>query len=185
MQQVNPGFQQERMLTVQLFLPRSKYTEKQQVISFLGGVIDHVGSIAGVEGVAAVSTIPLSGRAPINTQLISILTAVVLIVTAVGIYGVVSYSVSHRTHEIGIRMALGAQPADILRMIIAQGFKLALAGTAIGLAGAFALTRLIDSLLYNVSSADPLTFITMSLIMVGVVIAASCVPARRATRTGL
>ena len=121
-------------------------------------------------------------RPRFNSQLISLLTAIALILTVVGIYGIISYSVSHRTHEIGIRLALGALPIDILRMVIAHGLKIALLGIAIGLAAALMLTRLIRSLLYQVSATDPLTFIAMPMVIAVVAIAACYIPARRATR---
>jgi len=105
-----------------------------------------------------------------------------LLLGIIGLYGVISYSVSQRIHEMGIRAALGAQQADILRLIAGQGVRLTLTGVAIGLGTALALTRFLSSLLYGVKAADPLTFIAVSLILTGVALAASCIPARRAAR---
>jgi putative ABC transport system permease protein len=100
----------------------------------------------------------------------------------VGIYGVVAFVVNERRHEIGIRMALGARSGDVLKAVLGQGLKLTLIGVAIGLAGAFAVTRVISSLLYDVSPTDPLTFVCVSLVLAGVALLASYIPARRAAR---
>src|SRR6185503_19758033 len=104
-----------------------------------------------------------------------------LTLTTVGVYGVMAYSVTQRTHEIGIRMALGAAHADVLRMVLRHGFRLTLFGVAIGLAAAFGVTRLIASLLY-VSPTDALTFTGISTLLALVAILASLLPARRAAR---
>jgi putative ABC transport system permease protein len=121
-----------------------------------------------------------------NMLLISIFTGVALALAAVGVYGVVSYSVSNRAHEIGIRMAVGAQQRHILQMVIGQGFKLVLFGLVIGIVAAllltFVLTRILSSVLYNVSSTDPLTFISVSVMLAVVALAACYIPARRAAK---
>jgi putative ABC transport system permease protein len=101
---------------------------------------------------------------------------------AVGIYGLIQYSVATRTQEIGLRMAIGAQAGDIFRLMIGEGLTLCLTGLALGLAGAWWLGRAVSSLLFGVTASDPLTFATVSLLLTAVAIAASYLPARRATR---
>jgi putative ABC transport system permease protein len=107
---------------------------------------------------------------------------IALVLAAVGIYGVMSYAMSRRTHEIGIRMALGARQADVLGMVLRQGLALAGLGLILGTAGALALTRLMRTLLYQVNAGDPLTFAGVSLLLAGVALLACYIPARRAAR---
>lgn len=117
-----------------------------------------------------------------NTLLLSIFAGIGLILAAIGIYGVMSYSVVQRTHEIGIRMALGAQPENVLKLVLRLGMILALIGVGIGLVASFALTRVMVSLLYGVSATDPITFGVVSLLLVMVALLASYIPARKATK---
>ena len=117
-----------------------------------------------------------------NALLLACFAALALTLAVVGIYGVMSYSVAQRTHEIGIRMALGAQQEDVLKLVVSQGLRLTLIGEVAGILGALGLTRFLSSLLYSVKPSDPLTFVVVSLGLAGVALLASYVPARRATK---
>jgi putative ABC transport system permease protein len=118
----------------------------------------------------------------LNTLLLGAFAAVALLLAAIGIYGVMSYSVALRTREIGIRMALGAERGDVLKLVVKHGLILAMTGAAIGLIGALSLTRLMSSLLYGVQPSDPPTFLAVSVVLVGVALLSSYIPARRATK---
>jgi len=117
-----------------------------------------------------------------NTTLLSIFAAVALVLTVIGLYGVMSYSVAQRTNEIGIRMALGAQTRDVLKLIVKQGVTLVLIGLALGLGGALALTRLLSTLLFGVGTKDPVTFVAIAALLSLVALLACYVPAWRATK---
>jgi ABC-type antimicrobial peptide transport system permease subunit len=105
-----------------------------------------------------------------------------LLLAAIGIYGVMGYAVARRTHEIGIRIALGAEQRDILKLIVGQGMVLVLIGAGLGLVLALVLTRVVKSLLFDISATDPLTFAAVVLVLVGVALLACYLPARRATQ---
>jgi putative ABC transport system permease protein len=121
-------------------------------------------------------------RAKFNSTLLAIFSVVALVMAAVGIYGLMSYSVLQRTHEIGVRMALGAQRADVLKLILKQGILLALIGVSVGLAGSFGLTRIISSLLFEVAATDKATFAAVAVGLFVITFMASYIPAWRATK---
>jgi putative ABC transport system permease protein len=118
----------------------------------------------------------------LNMVLLGIFAAVAAALAAVGIYGVMSYTVAQRTHEVGIRIALGARPSDILKLLVGHAALLAVIGAGIGLVGAFALTRLMSSLLYGISPTDPVTFAIITLVIILIALIASLIPARRALK---
>jgi len=117
-----------------------------------------------------------------STLLLGLFAAIALTLAAIGLYGVISYAVSQRTREIGVRMALGAGPRDIVRLVVGQGFRMTAIGLAIGLAGAFALTRLLSGLLFEVTPYDAASFAGLPLLLAAIALAACWIPARRAAR---
>jgi len=114
--------------------------------------------------------------------LLGVFALLALVLAAVGIYGVISYSVAQRTREVGIRMALGARTIDVIELVVRDGLKLVLIGVGVGLAGAFALTRLMATLLFGVTPTDAITYATVAFGLVFIALLACCIPARRATK---
>ena len=156
-------------------------------LRFVNSVRHQVLAIDRDQAVSAVKTMEDLVEAEVGQRrliftLLGLFAAVALLLASVGIYGVIAHTVVERTKEVGIRRALGAQQGDILRIVLGQGLGLALGGVAIGLGGALALTRVLESLLYHVSATDPATFAGISLLLVLVALVASYIPARRATR---
>jgi len=137
-----------------------------------------IGDIKTMERVIAESVAPQK----FNAGLLGGFAALALLLAAIGIYGVLAYSVSQRTRELGLRMALGAQRSQILRLVIGQGTALAVVGIILGLGGAFALTRVMRTLLFGVEPSDPLTFVAVSLLLLAIALLACWLPARRAAR---
>ncbi|HKW67215.1 MAG TPA: ADOP family duplicated permease, partial [Terriglobales bacterium] len=138
-------------------------------------------AVANIAAMPQVVSSSLAGPR-FNTSLLSLFAGFALFLSAIGIYGVLAYAVSQQRHEIGIRMALGARPRHVLRFVLAWGTRLACLGAVFGIAAAFALTRLMKGLLYGVGATDPLTFAGVTLLLLGVALLASYLPARRATK---
>jgi len=143
--------------------------------------VDHDQPISDVKTMEAVLTRNF-GQRRLAMLLLGSFAAVALLLAVVGLYGVIAYSVARRTQEVGIRRALGAQQADILRLVLRQALMLSLVGVAIGIAGAFALTRFLKALLFHVTATDPAVFAAMAVLFAVVALAASYIPARRAAR---
>jgi putative ABC transport system permease protein len=122
------------------------------------------------------------GQPRLNTTLLSLFAGIALVLAAIGIYGVISYSVTQRSQEIGVRVALGAQRRDVLRLVLREGVGLATAGVAIGIVGAFFATRLVQSWLYGIEKTDAVTMVATAAGLVSIALLASYIPARRATK---
>jgi ABC-type antimicrobial peptide transport system permease subunit len=143
--------------------------------------VDHDQPIADIKTMDEVLAGTL-GQRRLTMWLLGSFAGVALLLAVIGMYGVIAYSVAQRTQEVGIRRALGAQQGDILALVLSHGLRLAVAGVAIGIGGAFALTRLMKSLLFHVSATDPATFIGVAVLFIVVALVASFIPARRAAK---
>ena len=152
--------------------------------SYARAAIHAVDANLGISDVATMDQVLADSTSDrrLNMLLFALLGGLALALATVGVYGVVAYSVTQRTHEIGVRMAIGATPADVVRMVLNEGGRLAVAGVAVGSVVAFAGARLIRGLLFEVSATDPLTFAGVALGLLGIALLASYIPARRATR---
>jgi putative ABC transport system permease protein len=137
-----------------------------------------------IYGIRTMEEVVSNSVAPqrLSTILLAIFAGVAMLLAAVGIYGVMSYSINQRTHEIGIRMALGARRSDVIRLVVGQGMLLAIMGVVVGLIGGFFITRVMSTLLFGVEARDPMTFAVIPALLVSVALVACYLPARRATR---
>ncbi|HSB11414.1 MAG TPA: ABC transporter permease [Blastocatellia bacterium] len=158
--------------------------EQRSIVSSIRGAIDSIDKDQPIYRLMKMDDIVANSalQRRVSMFLLGIFAAVALVLAAVGIYGVMAYTVTQRTHEIGIRMALGAQPKDVLALVVRRGMLMTLIGVGLGLAGAFAVTKVMASLLFGVGAHDPLTFVGISVLLGAVALIASLVPARRATR---
>ena len=168
---------------VMFFVLRSK----GDPISLVDGLRRSIASVDPNEPVERIETMDdvvekLVAPSRFKLELLGSFAVLALLLGAIGLYGVISYGVSERTHEIGVRMALGAERVNVLKLVMGQGFRLTLTGIGIGIVGALAMTRYLSSLLYGVKSTDPLTFVAVSLLLAAVALLASYLPARRATK---
>ena len=156
-------------------------------LSLVGGVRKEVNALDPDQPIAAIRPMTewvamSAAGARYRTTLLGLFALLAIILAATGIYGVMSYSVAQRTQEIGVRMALGARPLDVLKLVVRQGMMLALIGVIVGLAGALALTRVMSSLLFGVTERDPITFVAVAALLIVVAFISCFVPARRATK---
>jgi len=158
--------------------------DPNQLIAALRAQVKAVDPDQPIYNIRTMDEIRAESVAPerLNLTLLSLFAGIALMLAVVGIYGVMSYTVTQRTHEIGIRMAIGAQPRDVFKMVIGQGMMLALIGVAFGLVGAFALTRLMATMLFGVEPTDPATFASIAVLLTGVALVACYIPGRRATK---
>ncbi|HVG29686.1 MAG TPA: ABC transporter permease [Pyrinomonadaceae bacterium] len=174
-----------QVLTARLtVVARSASDDTAGVAGALRGVIRRTDKDSPVYNVRTMEELLAASVAKrrFNMILLGGFAAVALVLAALGIYGVISYTVTQRTHEIGVRVALGAQPGDVVRMILSQGMRLTLLGVGVGLLGASALTRVMSGLLFGVSATDPVTFGGVALLLAGVAFVSCLLPARRATK---
>jgi len=175
---------EDRRIPTEMTIAIRTATDDSQIATMLRNTVaalNHEVPVSEVKTMGAVVSEAVSTPAS-TTALMAVFAALALVLGTIGIYGVLSFLVSNRTREIGIRMALGAQRREVLRSVIGEGAKLTSAGIALGMAGAFGVTRILSDELYGVGASDPLTFFSVAL-LVGVVALTACyVPARRAMR---
>ena len=184
--QVNPSWIEDNVVGVFRSLTLIIRTDRNPA-TIMPAVRNEIRALDAALPIANVKTLEQHVQASVatqrfNTYLLGVFAVLALTLATIGIYGVMSRSVTQRTHEIGVRMALGARPEDVFKMIVGRGMLLALPGMAAGIAGAFALTRVLSSLLFGISPTDPVTFIAVPLLLAAVALLATYIPARRAIR---
>jgi putative ABC transport system permease protein len=156
----------------------------EQVIDAVRGKVAEIDPTLPLSGIRSMENVVSTSVAEprLITQITGVFAGFALLLAAIGIYGVMAYSVTTRQQEMGIRMALGARPSDILRLVVGQGMRMTLIGVALGVAVSLALTRLLASLLFTVRATDPLVFTAAALVLAGTAFVACYLPARRSTR---
>ena len=167
-----------------VFLSVRTENEPQRLLPFVREAVKNIDNDQPIYSVSTMEHLVSRSIAPrrLNMLLMGVFSALALLLASIGIYGVMSYAVTERTHEIGIRMALGARTGDVLAMVIKQGMRLTLIGVGVGLIAAFAFTRLMQNLLFKVSATDLLTYTAITVLLTGVALLACYIPARRATK---
>jgi putative ABC transport system permease protein len=173
----------ERLCSGRFLFVRSQ-RRPHELASEIRRVVQHLDPEQPIGPVVSMDEVVSTSLAPrrFNTFLLGLFAASALLLAAIGTYGVLAYNVTRRRRELGIRMALGARSAEILQLVLAKGLRLAFLGLAIGLVASLVLTRVIKTLLYEVSATDPLTFAAVTLVFLGVALLACWIPGRRATR---
>ena len=179
-----------------VYVPHTQNTWRSMVLSvrttgdpaaLIGSIRDQIWSLdkdLAIANPRTMSQILAQSVAPqrFSMMLLTVFAAVAMVLAMVGVYSVLSYTVAQRSHELGVRMALGAQTGDLMRLVLVLGMKLTLVGTGMGLASAFAVTRLMKSLLYETDATDPATLTAVTVLLMGVGLAACLIPAYRATK---
>ncbi|HEX8140374.1 MAG TPA: ABC transporter permease [Pyrinomonadaceae bacterium] len=186
----------DRKVPMQIYLPEAQYpttamtlvvrstTDPSNLVAAIRREVAALDPDQAISNVATMEQLLADSIAlrRFSMLLLIIFASMALVLASIGIYGVISYSVTQRTHEIGIRMALGAQTRDVVKLVLGGGMRLVLIGIVLGLAASFALTRLMTSLLYGVSTIDPVTFVAVAVLLSAVALLACYLPARRATK---
>jgi putative ABC transport system permease protein len=183
------NFDQLPLATLPRYVRRVNLLARTTVepLSLAGAVRNQISALDKDQAVFNIRTMEQALAQSVAAQrfsmiLLAVFALLALILAAVGIYGVISYSVAQRTREVGIRMALGAKTIDVLRLVMRDGLKLVFVGIVVGLGGALLLTRLMTTLLFGVTATDALTYVTVALGLIIVALFACCIPARRATK---
>jgi putative ABC transport system permease protein len=181
---VSMSFPDSQQLSRRMFIVVRTAADPSSLSSALRAVVAEMDKSLAVSNIIPMEEISTRsiGQERFTLLLLGLFSALAMLLAVAGIYGVMSYAVAQRAHEIGVRVALGAQTGAILKLVVGQGMKLVAGGVALGLAASFSLTRLMAKMLFGVSAADPPTFIVITLLLAFVALLACWIPARRATK---